>query len=132
MLDDKFDNKQELSVQEMSGVISGFDGWERVYPGTASRNNRALAQFKNKDGRTWHCYIGDGVGKDVYPPFATEWSFLIPVWNKCLPFLDVPGYAYYLVGFKLKFHLAVDENDIISAHRVVFDFITEYKKQSNA
>lgn len=64
---------------DASELIAKFDGWERVYPGTASRRSRGLAQFQNKDGRHWHCYIADGVGEGVWPPFQTSWDFLMPV-----------------------------------------------------
>lgn len=64
---------------ESNELIAKFDGWERVYPGTASRRSRGLAQFDNKDGRHWYCYIEDGIGEGVWPPFATNWNFLMPV-----------------------------------------------------
>lgn len=64
---------------EANELIAKFDGWERVYPGTASRRSRGLAQFDNKDGRHWHCYIEDGIGEGVWPPFESSWNFLMPV-----------------------------------------------------
>jgi hypothetical protein len=79
------ENKTTLespSIVEMNRVIQDWDGWERVYPGTASRKSRGLAQFENKDGRHWSCFISDGIGADTTIPYNTDWNYLMAVVEK--------------------------------------------------
>jgi len=79
-------------IIEGNKALAEFNEWERVYPGKAPKDNRGLAQFKNKDGRFYSRPIHDGVGENATIPFNSDWNYLMPVIEKIESF----GYCFFI------------------------------------
>lgn len=75
-------NKELQQWEEGNKLIAEFAGWVRVYPGTAPKDNRRMAQFEGPNGGYWASNISDGIGAHVWPSFHSSWDFLMPVVEK--------------------------------------------------